>query len=55
MFVLRQRPGGNVSSAEESEEDVSETEIIQVKTIPIIRKQINNNGILSIHKYFIKV
>lgn len=39
MFVLRQRPGGNISSADESEEDVSESEIIQVKTIPIIRKK----------------
>ena len=35
MFVLKQRPGGNISSAEESEEDVSESEIIQVKAIPI--------------------
>lgn len=33
MFVLRQRQGGNISSPDESEEDVSESEIIQVKTI----------------------
>lgn len=38
MFVLRQRPGGNNSSAEDSEEDVSESEIIQVKSVPILQK-----------------
>lgn len=36
MFVLRQRPGGNNSSPEESEEDVSESEIIQVKSVSIL-------------------
>lgn len=39
MFVLRQRPGGNVSSADESDEDVSESEIIQVKTVPIFQNK----------------
>lgn len=42
MFVLKQRQGGNTSSAEESEEDVSESEIIQVKTMPIYWQQLKN-------------
>lgn len=39
MFVLRQRPGANISSGDESEEDVSESEIIQVKPTPIRYQQ----------------
>lgn len=40
MFVLRQNPGRNNSSADESEEDVSESEMIQVKSVPTFLKHI---------------